>query len=77
MVDLDPALEAAYQQFGKALGEAPRETARIVQTKLGLEQDTQRPDGSKAGSPRAQRTQQKCVLFCSLSDRSPCDHEII
>ena len=37
-VDLSPELEAAYQQFGRALGEAPKETARIVQAKLGQEQ---------------------------------------
>lgn len=37
-IDLSPELEAAYQQFGRALGEAPREIARIVQAKLGQEQ---------------------------------------
>ena len=45
---LDPELEAAYQQFGRALGETPRETASIVQGKFNLEQQTERPKSSQA-----------------------------
>ncbi len=65
---LDPELEAAYQQFGRALGEAPRETASIVQRKLGIEQDTQRPSSSQARTAQRQRPQQRCAPCALLSN---------
>ena len=72
-VDLDPALEAAYKQFGKALGEAPRETAKIVQQKLGLEQEPQRPSGSQVRSTQQQRSQQRYVNCSLLSAQGPSE----
>ena len=68
--DLDQALEAAYQQFGRALGEAPRETARVVQRKLGLKKDTQTPNISQAGSVQQQMAQQRCALCARSSTQS-------
>lgn len=67
---MDPALEAAYQQFGRALGEAPRETAKIVQQKLGIEQNTQQPISSQPRMAQRQRPQQRCALCARLSDHS-------
>jgi len=61
-IDLDPELEAAYQQFGRALGEAPRETARIVQSKLGSEEDRRQYSSSQAAvAARKKSPQQRCV----------------
>ncbi|CAL5230059.1 g13510 [Coccomyxa viridis] len=59
--EMDPALEAAYQQFGRALGEAPRETAKIVQQKLGIEQTTQQPISSQPRMAQRQRPQQRQI----------------
>ena len=74
-VDLDPELEAAYQQFGRALGEAPRETARIVQSKLGSEEDRRQYSSSQAAVAAQKKSpQQRCVPSGSLSDHITPGH---
>ena len=57
--DLDPELEAAYQQFGRALGETPRETARIVQGNLGTEPKLQQLRGPRGVATQSQRPKQR------------------
>lgn len=61
-INLSPELEAAYQQFGRALGEAPRETARIVQAKLGQEQEqTGKRSAPQAAARQSRSPTQRCA----------------
>ena len=74
-VNLDPELEAAYEQFGRALGEAPRETARIVQSKIGSGEERKQQSSSQAAvAARKKSPQQRCVPSGSLSDHITPGH---
>ncbi len=68
---LDEEVEAAYKQFGRALGETPRETSKVVRAKYNIpaappQQLARRPVGPAGPSERC-RCSFCTLLFCSSS----------
>ncbi|EIE21016.1 hypothetical protein COCSUDRAFT_43382 [Coccomyxa subellipsoidea C-169] len=68
---LDEELEAAYRQFGKALGETPRETSQVVHENLNIPAASAQGRSGTSANPNERRmSEESYAQFEAMLDRA-------
>ena len=66
---LDEEVEAAYKQFGRALGETPRETSKVVRAKYNIPASPLQPAARRVVSPGSPSERcRTCRTFYSVPE---------